>query len=372
MILPKARVGQPLLLVRRELDFSFFPMFKTNRRWGLNSMLYAAEPWGVIAGSVSNQIPAGPERKSAQSFVRQAREYFVAAERAGAIETTPLLYYYCFLNIGKALSIARHRSGLVGKVRHGIAQVSSTGYSPSTSELVMQRSGADVSALDELHFSLTGAHVPTSRIPVRELIAQSVVGHRLWREAANRRERFVSVEQVRLRHEVATKRIWATVQVRHDTLSIRRRGVSETVREADLSAQFHAVADSIDGSTEFRDFEQSVPVKYTARPSDSVMDVIDIVRPKLWQTITSAPPYRRYFLYLSPLGEVRLPEWLTIYSALFWLGSMTRYQPVELLELLEGGYGPFFREFLAAQPPQLLYMFASEFRKQEVAKAAVV
>ena len=97
-----------------------------------------------------------------------------------------------------------------------------------------------------------------------------------------------------------------------------------------------------------------------------------LLRPVLWQTVTSAPPYRRYYLYLSPPGERRLPQWMSLYLTLFWLGSLTRYQPVELLEILDGAYGPFFREFLATQPQQLLYMLASEFKHQDVSRAAVV
>ncbi len=94
--------------------------------------------------------------------------------------------------------------------------------------------------------------------------------------------------------------------------------------------------------------------------------------PKLWQTVTSAQPHRNYYLYLSPPGERRYPQWVSIYAVMFWLGSLTRYQPVALLDLLDGPYGAFFREFLASQPTQFLYIIASEFKHQGVAKPAVV
>ena len=63
---------------------------------------------------------------------------------------------------------------------------------------------------------------------------------------------------------------------------------------------------------------------------------------------------------------------MTVYSLLFWLGSLTRYQPVELLDALAGPYGPFFEEFIETQPAQLLYFFASEARAQDVSKPALV
>jgi hypothetical protein len=74
-------------------------------------MLYASEPWAVVSGSLTDQIPAESDRRAAQSFVRQAREYFTAAERADTIESRPLLDYYSFLNLAKALALARRRPG---------------------------------------------------------------------------------------------------------------------------------------------------------------------------------------------------------------------------------------------------------------------
>ena len=358
--------------MHRELEFSFFMMRRTTSRWGVHSMLYAAEPWAVIHGSLSGPVPPGVKRRAAESFVRQAREYFTAAERADTIETRPLLYHYSFLNLGKALAIAGGRA-LVGKFSHGVAHVGNTGHAISSSELQFQRSGtSSISALDGLHRVLEGQQLPAGRVPVAELVAQSVVAHRLWREAANRKERFLAVDRVLLRHDGVAKSIWATLEVRADTMKSRGRGISETVTKASLSPAFRAVADSdVDGVT-YRNFEQVTPIVYQARPSDKVMDVVLVVRPRLWQTVTSAPPYRRYYLYLSGAGGQRHPQWLSIYTILFWLGSLTRYQPVDLLELLEGPYGAFFREFLATQPSQLLYILASEFKHQDVARAAVV
>jgi hypothetical protein len=72
-------------------------MKRTERRWGVHSLLYAADPWAVVSGSLPAAITAGPHLKAAQSFVRQAREYYMAADRAGTIESRPLLYYYAFL-----------------------------------------------------------------------------------------------------------------------------------------------------------------------------------------------------------------------------------------------------------------------------------
>jgi hypothetical protein len=197
----------------------------------------------------------------------------------------------------------------------------------------------------------------------------------MWREgfATLRRERFITVEKVRLFHDDATRRVWARIYVRRDTLVARGRGLTETLRESTLEPDFRAVTDSDPEIARiFHTLEQVTPVTYTGRAADVVMDVVGLLRAKLWETVTAAYPYRRFYLYLSPQGEKRMPQWLSVYSTLFWLGSLTRYQPVELLETLEGPLGPFFREFLETQPSQLLYIFASEIKQQDVTKAAIV
>lgn len=378
MKLPAARSGAPLLIKNRELDFTFRPMRRTNRRWGIHSMLYAADPWAVIAGSVTEQVTNSGEREAARSWVRQAREYFSAAERASTVEPRPLLYYYSFLNLGKAIAIARNRPDMVGKVMHGVAAIDRHGHIPSTAELVIQPSKADrskIQVVDELHRALEGAQVVAGDYPIRDVIAQSVVAHRMWREGFSipRKERFITIEKVRLFHDDVNRQVWARIYIRRDTLLARGRGLAETLRESSLAPSFRAIVDPDPQTAHtFHTLEQATPVTYTGRAADVVMEVVSLLRSKLWETVTAAYPYRRFYLYLSPPGEKRMPQWLSVYSTLFWLGSLTRYQPVSLMETLEGPLGPFFREFLETQPTQLLYILASELKQQDVTKAAIV
>ncbi|WP_228501600.1 YaaC family protein [Nocardioides agariphilus] len=358
------------------MPFSFFMMRKTTRRWGAHSILYAAEPWGVIARGVRKHVQSGREQEAASSFVRQAREYFTAAERAATIETRPLLYYYSFLNLGKALSIVRGRPNLVGKVHHGIGASGAAGHDVSTAELACIATRPTLpSAVDELHRAIEEVPAPRGNLPVRDIIPQSVVAHRMWREAVGtgadaRKERFLATSGIELRHDPGTKEIWSVVKFRRDTLQAQGRGHKETLDAASFSPDFDIVQDS--DNAEILTFEQSVPVGYTDRPADKVMDVVHLLRSRLWQTVIANPPYRKFYVYLSAGGEVRLPHWYSIYATTYWLGSLTRYQPVELLENLNGEHGAFFTEFLATQPNQLLYLLASEFIQQDVTHATVV
>lgn len=316
MRLPPERAGDLLLVRNRKLPFSFFPMVKTNRRWGLNTMLYAAEPWAVISGAIRDAATARAlpphETNSALSFARQAKEYFVAAERAGALETRPLLYYYSFLNLGKALSIARGRPNMVGKVAHGVFAVHASGYAPGLAEIELQRStSSKLSAMDELHWALEGSAIHSGRVKIADLMPQSVVGHRMWRAATSsvRKERFFALEDVRWMDDATAHEIWLKLYIRRDTLRAHGRGVAETLRDGRLSSTFRAVNDAYAASNNLHAFEQIDGTPYgTGRPSDVVMESVSGVRGQIWQTVTSTSSFRRFYLYLSPLSEVRLPR----------------------------------------------------------------
>ncbi|MFQ5473879.1 MAG: YaaC family protein, partial [Dehalococcoidia bacterium] len=80
-------------------------MRRTTRRWGLSSRVFATDPWPVIARAVRTEATVRV-RPAALAFLQQAKDYYVAATQAGLAEVKPVLLYYCFLNLGKVLSLA--------------------------------------------------------------------------------------------------------------------------------------------------------------------------------------------------------------------------------------------------------------------------
>ena len=115
----------------------------------------------------------------------------------------------------------------------------------------------------------------------------------------------------------------------------------------------------------------SCPNNYAA---DDLRHLVAIVRSNLWTTVSSIPPYRRYYIYLSPPAEVvhRLPQLLSMYAVMFYLGSITRYRPHHFQALLRGAFGPRVRDFVTGQPLQFLYLMASEIAGRDVAKPSIL
>jgi hypothetical protein len=227
----------------------------------------------------------------------------------------------------------------------------------------------------------SGSPVPANNATysVMELMAQVVVGHRLWREAG-KKERFVALEDARFYHDVSggAGGAWLRFFIARGDLS--RFGISQTRlrREGRLDGLLQRVrldpADGYSNTNETFCFEQVAPVGYTHRAADILKPLVETVRPILCLSATSAPPYRKYYVHLTPPDQAaeRLPQLLSLYLLFFFFGSVTRYRPHVFDAILKSDYGPFVREFIASQPDQLLYLLATEFSEREVVKPALV
>src|SRR5271168_3091569 len=98
--LPLSRDGELLRVKDRPLEFSFWPMERTTRRYGLGSRVFATDPWTVIRRSIVDRCPA-LSRDAALALFEQSQDFYRAAE-SGVKAAKPLLLYYCFMNLAKA------------------------------------------------------------------------------------------------------------------------------------------------------------------------------------------------------------------------------------------------------------------------------
>lgn len=373
MKFPTARSGEPLRIGKAELDFSFF-MVKTGQGSGGNSVLYAADPWGVILGSVAKQVTGAGPKSTAISFVHQSQEFYSAADNATNLEARPLLYYYSFLNLAKALVACRSAGNVVGPVKHGVSHAPQGSGSFPQNENIKFASGQN-SVSDLLHVALTGASLPSSivasQIKPIDLMYQSVVAHRMLPARAGVKEKFRGIEKIELLCDRSAKIAWVNLYIKKNVHSGLMRDSSTLLRESSLHHKFKAAAPRSQ-IVDMLMLEQVVPVAYQLRIDEALPGLIELLKPNLWQTVNPSRPYRRFYLLLSDHHEIRFPQWLSVYGIFFWLGSMTRYYPTRLIDLVNSKYGPFVREFLATQPAQLLYILASEFAKRDLTRADLV
>ena len=352
-------------------------MRRTTRRFGLQSRVFATDPWSVIRHSIDQRCAAA-SKAQAQAFRAQSQDYFRAAEVAGLFTAKPVLLYYSFLNLVKAYVLTKGQRAEYAAAFHGLKErlQPQNGRELLDSVLEAIPSGANVNIFDDFLIALKGVGLGgnvTYKVPI--ILPQLLQGHRLWCAAADENERFIEVARLDLLQDAAAHTLWIVVNIFEDDLT--RLGIAHTqvLRGAGLHGRFREVASTeMVGDRRLLKFEQMTPIDYNHRPSDTVPDVVGGIKHDLWSNVLSVPPYRKYYVYVAPTAERAyvLPQLASILALFYYLGSVTRYKPQKIGALLQGDFGAQLEECVVNLPNQFLYLLASEFAKQEVTRAAIV
>ena len=354
-------------------------MHKGTRRFGLQSNLFAADPWTLIRERVRQRCPSSAVAE-ATSTINQAADFFRSAQLADISAARPLQMYYCFLNLVKALILTKGLQPTFDQAQHGLSERLRPGGVELRDAFLNAYTSPDrqgkLQVFAELHRLLLNANVAggtTYDLPA--LLPQILPGHRLWAEAAGKQERFISIHDIRIMEDTARRKLWVDLVFVADDLT--RFGITHKrlLDETGLANQFREVkcGEVLDGRRLIQ-LEQLAMTDYTHRAADEVQQVVDALKPRIWVTINAAQPYRRYYVYLAPPSEANqiLPQILAIYAITYYLGSITRYRPQHFQTLLAGPYGPRIEEFVTVQPLQFVYLIASEIAEQEITKPALV
>jgi hypothetical protein len=376
---PGAREGDVLNAKGRRLPFSYFPVTKGNRRYGLYDTVFAVSPWSVMRGEISNRLK-GDQESEALAFLQQAEDFHRAA--SSGVSTNPVLTYYSFVNLAKALIRVLGYEGSFDRAMHGMTEKTAEGGTELLdSTVVVKDSGSQMNIFPELMDQL-GYDRPANgaEYSVTALLPQIVVGHRIWRETGQgHTERFVDLKHIDFVADTESRELWLRLYVGRNDLSRYDMSRTRLLREGDLESEFQEVkvesTDRADDSSTLVCLEQVNALSYTGRPTDVVADLVNFMKPRFWRIASSIPGagYRRYYLHLSPSAEVdaRLPQLAAMWALFFYFGSVVRYRPHLFDAALKGSQGAFVTEFVASQPDQMLYLLASELCRREVARPAI-
>ncbi len=381
MRLPAARDGEDVIVRHKRIPFSFWPTFQGSRREGLLWTLFASDAWFLIESYVSGLADTAAYAE-AYAFLNQARDFYRAATNSEIAAAKPLLLYYSFLNLAKCLAVYRSGTAIGPNVKHGISEKLPTTSGAIYGDANILRNQDTVSAFkklsDALGDDLPQAIAPATHVPIRsqDFLAQILIGHRVWCSGEAINERFISLQDIRYRHDPVTREMWVTAWVYKDDL--QRFSYSQTAASTALNLGGGGAFRNVicgrpnEDGRELVEYELAVPEIYPNRPSEVLQALSKRVRKSLWRSVTSFPPYRKYYLYIKTPTQTILSQLQSLYLACYYFGSITRYKPASFIDILESDIGPFVQEFFTNQPAQILYLMTSEFVEQEVTKAAVI
>ncbi len=365
--------GDPLIVQRREPPFSFWPTKHSGGRPGIQAQVFTNDPWNIIESSITRRCPA-TRKNSAEGFYEQAKDFYGAAKLASLAAAKPVLIYYSILNLCKAYILTFGSRESLEVAKHGISETNA-GLPITQHRLTCYPSTNNtINIFAELYEQIEGVQLRRNLIvPVQDILAQIILGHRMWCLEHNKKERFVRLARVQYMVNRTDKNIWLRFFVFVDDLA--RMGINhrELLELSELSSFIHEVdaRDIIDG----RDvvcFEEIDQTPYRGWPSDELGNLSRNHQNLMWSILANSEPYRKYYLYLAPPTEIRLPQLLSIYLFAYYLSSVTRYRPDQFKDILFSKIGSQIREFIDHQIIQFLFMMASFFEKRDVVKPAVI
>jgi len=377
--LSEPKTGTLVTIKGRPVRFSYWPTYRTSRRFGLHSLLFATNPWAVINGSIDKRCPVASKDEAKASLIQA--EYFFNAQSSTSINASKaLLAYYCFLNLAKSYMLTIGQQTAFDQAQHGISEKLKSPFrelqDAHLEAYPSPNSQGKLNIFAEFHKAIHGTGILSkSDFELPALLPQLVMGHRLWCEATDSNERFIAIEDIEFIEDESAKSVWLRFYIFDDDLS--RHGITHErlLTESGLASYYKQVKSDreINGRPLLR-FEQISPVQYTGRPADVMHMLVKTLKNSLWTVVTSIPPYRRYYLYLAPAAEQRyiLPQIISVYAVLYYLGSITRYRPHHFNSIMSGDFGAQIQEILSNQPNQMVFLLASEFAEQEITRPAVV
>lgn len=377
MKLQDAREGDVVHIRTRPAAFSFFPTYQGAKREGVHSTLFATDPWNLIRHR-AEKISDESARRQALAFLVQARDFFTAAQNSDVSAAKPLLLYYSFLNLAKGFIVYK-RGVALATVKHGLSEKLPTTVGAIHGHVsvdINKNPGVSAFVLfaSALNAALPPPSAPATSIQFRsqDFLSQILIGHRLFCQAENFKERFISIDSIEYMQNSENKEAWLRVRAHADDFT--RHGYPMTGLSKYLCDRIKWRNVNCDVEKDDRriiEAETTTTINYGQRPSQVIGVLSADVRGRLWRSVTAYPPYRKYYIYQPAASQIIIDQLLSIYLATFYFGSITRYKPEQFDYILKSAIGPFVFEFFSNQPSQFLYLISSEFMEQEVAKAAI-
>ena len=383
MQIPPPRTGNRLKVSRKAVPFGLWPTrVGTTGNHSLQPLLFSLDPWAIIELAIEERCPAA-NKPEAFASLEQSRDFYESATQSKRIAARPLTLYYCLMNLVKAFCLTRDTRPTFDKAQHGLSE--KLDPIPGAKELVNAFLDAFPSPnaqgvlqnFSEFRNALIGNQIHAKiSLRLQEILPQIVPGHRLWSQASGRKERFIALHDIHFCSDSTVKTMWLRLYFVAEDLYRLKLPYNLLLSTTRLSGSFAQVqCDEKLGDRNIICFEQTTPITYaTNKPANELSQIINPIKNLLWSTVSAIPPYRRYYVYTCPTPEqaALLPQLLSIYAVSYYLGSITRYRPHHFENLLRGPFGPRIQDFVTGQPLQFLYLMASEFSKQDIAKPSIL
>jgi hypothetical protein len=316
----------------------------------------AAEWHALKAHGIRNKRDRAQIARNLKLYVQQASEFYQAASSAKP-NTAPLIYYYSFLNLAKALCELRNP----GFHRRAECYAHGLSWKPDIQKLVdpnvekVTLRGRGVWHV--LWESLTRFPCPQihrAHLPLKKLFSYcpeiSVEYARIFGGPVQT----VDLYKPDLSYDKTSREAWLTFSVKREELRDYRLSVPSFLRQIQTQRSTYTEVTPADKAS--RSFQSAIPKKLA--PGDTPWSALhtDILGMNLIAHLSREAK----MMYSVPLQEalpLRMPQLVVSYTILFWLGSLVRYDPHSVHALMDSPYWILIDGFMTQSRVWLLELF---------------
>lgn len=277
------------------------------------------------------------------SLHEQAKYFYQAAESA-PVKSQPLLYYYSFLNLAKVFLCITQGTSPDDEYMHGIETDVKGNTTIQTAEvkILTLYSSPRISVAYSLMSALGDAlpFMSPTELQLKDCLASCIGIHRTFCETYDMPESFVRLLKPHCVREGRALEFIANLKK----------------CDAAMMGALVAAGYDIQDMGGYFEYHQRIAMPgYSIRRQDWY-DLSSSLLSKGLRAYTDGNEYRMY-LPLSP--KVAISSTSVIYAIMFFLGSVTRYNPYFFDSLMDEKEQCLISEFLNTQPSQFLYYLIS-------------
>lgn len=297
-------------------------------------------------------------------YIQQATEFYEAARTAKS-NTAPLIYYYSFLNLAKAYCELKYPNihKRVESYRHGVSWRPNPLYLTDLDKVEISVTMRGVWHM--LWEALNGdpcTIANPARLKIKDLFSYCPEIGIEYSRTYGGDQKFVDLVKPRILYDNSTDEVWIQFSVHRENLKIQRLSAPALLRQIQSRRSGYSEVKATDH--EYRTFQSISPVK--VGKNDMVLDAIknDVAAFNLFVRF-GKEHCLEYSVPIQNHLPVRMPQILVLYTVLFWLGSLVRYDPHSLNNLMDSNYWILIDGFMSQSRLWLLELFEWAFYQVE-------
>lgn len=322
--------------------------------WPDKKSIQATSPWPIIrkqiTKNVKNDTNTDKRHYILAAYIDQAEFFYKSTIHADNLASKSLLLYYFALNLVKAYIIFKDPSvKYLNGFSHGLLdnyRTQGETYDIEKAELKFEKPDNHTIRTFDYFAKTIGSPTYGQKLPIKDLLKQIVIGHRLWASSRpNREEHFIRVVSFQIDRP-------QSISV-HTNSKINR----------DIDKVFTGKIKS--SATKYQN--NRIDISITEEKDASKFDIKKFI----WPVVTTESPFRAYYLATTKL-ESHLNPLVSCYALMFHLGSIARYKPFLFNDIIESDDSAQIVEFLNCIPSQFLYLLSSEIIERDIERPAIL